>query len=146
MQFQNLDLGFYFEHDSDTPVLLSFEQVLSFILSCGQAVTKENLRVLHEKIFNSASFFCNFYSIHRRLFKRIQTDRIRDPVFRMIIRIFFADLERRVDTRRDAVSLKRSRPLLTYRLTGEWGRATDTGFQDGQTVAKATWKHLKGTV
>jgi hypothetical protein len=42
MQFQNLDLGFYIEHDSDTLVFLSFEQLLSFFFWCSQAnKTKE---------------------------------------------------------------------------------------------------------
>jgi hypothetical protein len=45
---------------------------------------------------------------------------------------------------RNAALLRASRPLLTYQLRGEWGRATATGFRDGKTVAKATWQHLKG--
>ena len=44
----------------------------------------------------------------------------------------------------DAALFRRSRPLITYQLVGELGRTTATGFADGKTLAKATWKHLKG--
>ena len=47
---------------------------------------------------------------------------------------------------RDAAAFRSTRPLLTYQLNGEWGRTTATGFKDGKTIAKATWRHLKGTV
>jgi hypothetical protein len=45
---------------------------------------------------------------------------------------------------RSAAAYKATRPMINCRLTGEWGRATATGFKDGKTVAKATWRHMKG--
>lgn len=43
-----------------------------------------------------------------------------------------------------AAAFRSTRPLLSCQLVGEWGQATATGFADSKTIAKATWRHLKG--
>lgn len=42
-----------------------------------------------------------------------------------------------------AKTIRRRNPLLSLEVECQFGKATDTGFRDGKTVAKATWKHLK---
>jgi len=43
---------------------------------------------------------------------------------------------------RQSYFMRKSKPLHTYEVSGEFGRHTKTGFSDGPTISKATWKHL----
>jgi len=42
-----------------------------------------------------------------------------------------------------AKAIRRRNPLLSLEVECELGRATDTGFRHGKSIAKATWRHLK---
>jgi len=44
--------------------------------------------------------------------------------------------------RRKANFMRKANPLITYEVNCEFGRHTKTGFSDGPTLSKATWKHL----